>query len=154
MTTDNEDIAVLNRLIAATIDSADGYKEAARDVKNPELKSIFQRRARERLAAFNSLRTQVEALGGQPESEGSLLASMHRAFVNLRSTIQSGAGDLAVVDEVERGEDHIKAKYEEAISQGQLSATSLAVVQRAYEPVRSGHDEMSKLKHSLHQLHG
>jgi uncharacterized protein (TIGR02284 family) len=154
MATNNEDIAVINRLIEATIDSADGYREAAKDVKNPELKSIFERRARERLAAFNTLQSQVEAMGGQPEDDGSLLASMHRAFMNLRCAIRTGVADLAVIDEVERGEDIIKAKYEDAIKEAGLSTTSLAVVQHAYESVRSGHEEMSRLKRSLHGVHG
>lgn len=152
MTSNSEDIGVLNRLIEMTIDSADGYREAAEDVNNPELKTIFERRARERLAAFASLQSQVKALGGQPEDEGSLLASVHRVFVNLRSAVKNG--DLAVVDEVERGEDRIKSKYEDAISGGKLSASSLTVAQRAYQSVRSAHDEMSRLKHSLHGVHG
>lgn len=152
MATNREDIAVLNRLIGATIDSVAGYGEAANDVKNPEIKAIFQRRARERQAACSSLQSQVRALGGQPEDEGTLLASMHRLFVNLRSAAR--AGDLAVLDEVERGEDHIKAKYEDAISEAGLSTTSLAAVQHAYASVRSAHDEVSRLKHSLHQVHG
>lgn len=152
MATNNEDIAVLNRLIGVTIDSVDGYTEAAKDVTNPELKSIFQRRARERLAAYKSLQSQVQALGGQPQDEGTLLASIHRVFVNLRSTVQSG--DLAVIDEVERGEDVINGAYRDAINEAGLSSTSLAVIQNAYESVRSGHDEMSRLKHSLHRVHG
>ncbi|RDS79505.1 PA2169 family four-helix-bundle protein [Dyella monticola] len=152
MSSNNDDIAILNRLIEVTIDSAEGYGEAAKDARNPELKAIFQRRVDERMAAFHSLQSQVTALGGQPEDEGTLLASMHRAFVNLRATVQSG--DLSVVDEVERGEDRIKAKYDDAIRSGELSASSLAAVEQAYESVRSGHDEMSQLKHSLHRLHG
>lgn len=152
MATNSEDIIVINRLVEATIDSADGYATAAEDVENPELKSVFLRRSRERRAAFASLQSQVKALGGEPQSEGSLLASMHRVFINLRTAVRSG--DLAVLDEVERGEDHIKAKYEDAIHEAGLSASSLAAVQRAYESVRSGHDEMSRLKHSLHRLHG
>lgn len=152
MPSNNDDIAILNRLIEVTIDSAEGYDEAAKDAQNPELKAIFLRRVAERMLAFRSLQSQVEALGGQAEDEGSLLASMHRAFVNLRAAVQSG--DLAVVDEVERGEDRIKAKYEDAIRGGALSASSLAAVEQAYESVRSGHDEMSQLKHSLHRLHG
>lgn len=152
MASNTEDINLLNRLIEITIDSADGYREAAEDVSNPELKSIFQRRARERLAAFSSLQSQVKALGGQPEDEGTLLASMHRAFVNLRSTVRDG--DLAVIDEVERGEDRIQSKYEEVIGDGRLSSSSLAVAQHAYQSVRSAHEEMGRLKHSLHSLHG
>lgn len=152
MATNSEDITVLNRLIEATIDSVDGYAAAAEDIRNPEMKSIFLRRSRERQAACASLQSQVKALGGEPGDEGSLLASMHRVFIHLRTAVR--AGDLAVLDEVERGEDHIKAKYEDAINEAGLSASSLAAVQHAYESVRSGHDETSRLKHSLHRRHG
>ncbi|GAB2561911.1 PA2169 family four-helix-bundle protein [Dyella jejuensis] len=147
MATNDDDIGVLNGLIEVTIDSAEGYKEAAGDVKNPELKAIFQRRAVERRTATAALQSQVRALGGQPEDDGTVLASMHRKFLNLRNSVQSG--DRVVIDEVERGEDHIKAKYEDAFKDGKLSASSLTVAQQAYGSVRSGHDEMSRLKHSL-----
>ena len=152
MASNTEDINLLNRLIGITIDSADGYREAAEDVSNPELKAIFKRRARERLSAFASLQSQVRALGGEPEDEGSLLASMHRVFLDLRSKVRDG--DLAVIDEVERGEDRIQSRYEEVIRNGKLSTSSLAVAQHAYRSVRAAHEQMSQLKQSLHSLHG
>jgi uncharacterized protein (TIGR02284 family) len=55
-----------------------------------------------------------------------------------------------VVSEVEAGEDHIKAKYEKALKDTDLSAGTRSLVQEAYTSVKSGHDQMRDLKHALH----
>jgi len=53
------------------------------------------------------------------------------------------------VQEVERGEDYIKEKYEAALSDSELSPSARAAVEQAYQSVRAGHDRASQLKHSL-----
>jgi uncharacterized protein (TIGR02284 family) len=54
-----------------------------------------------------------------------------------------------VVDEVERGEDHIKAKYDDALKDDTLSLSAREAIQQAYASVRQGHDQMSAIKHSM-----
>ena len=49
----------------------------------------------------------------------------------------------------ERGEDYLKEKFETALSAGSLWRKSRAVVERAYQSVRSGNDQVSALKHGL-----
>lgn len=143
----NHDIRVLNDLIETTIDSADGYAEAAKDAGSGRYAATFQSRSTERQQVFARLQQQVQALGGEAEEDGTALASAHRMFVNLRQTLSSG--DKAIVDEVERGEDHIKAKYESAMKDREISAATQAVISEAYRSVRTGHDQMRDLKHSL-----
>ncbi len=148
MTDTNNDISTLNSLIATTIDSVDGYRTSAQDVENPRFAEMFTARASERSSVAEQLRAEVRRLGGEPEDDGTILAAGHRAFVNLKATV-TGRDDTAIVNEVERGEDHIKAKYEAALEDGHLSPASRTLVETAYASVRSGHDEMSQLKHSL-----
>jgi len=57
--------------------------------------------------------------------------------------------DQAVVAEVERGEDHLKAKFEDALKDDALSPTTREIVQAVWPSVQQGHDEMSQLKHTL-----
>ena len=40
-------------------------------------------------------------------------------------------------------------KFETALSAGTLSGESRAVVERAYQSIRSGHDQVSAIKHGL-----
>ncbi|AHE55954.1 PA2169 family four-helix-bundle protein [Sphingomonas sanxanigenens] len=140
------DIKTLNTLIETTLDSADGYREAAED--SSRFTALFQSRATERSAAAARLQREVVTLGGTPEEDGTVLAKAHRLFVNLRNSISSG--DTAVVDEVERGEDHIKAKFEAALADNELGVSTRAAIQDVYRSVKSGHDQMRDLKHSLH----
>lgn len=144
------DIDTLNGLIETTLDSSDGYAEAANDADSDPLIEMFRVRSIERAEVASSLQQCVRKLGGEPEDEGTVLASAHRMFVNLRSNLTSGH-DKTVVDEVERGEDHIMAKFEDAIKDVELSAATKSSIASAYASVRSGHDQMSELKQAFHQ---
>jgi uncharacterized protein (TIGR02284 family) len=143
----DHDVKTLNGLIETTIDSVEGYREAAKEAGSSNYSAMFLRRANEREAVVRQLRATVTSLGGKPEDDGTVLASAHRVFVDLRASMSKG--DKAVIDEVERGEDHIKAKYESALKDQELTPTSRSLIQQAYTSVRSGHDEMRDLKHSL-----
>ena len=144
----SHDIRVLNGLIATTIDSIDGYRESAKEIESSDLKQRFEARAGERQTMVGTLRQQVSSLGGNPEDDGTVLAAGHRAFVDLKAAV-TGRDDKAIVNEVERGEDHIKAKYEAALQDAALSAECRSLVQMAYGSVKSGHDQMRDLKHNL-----
>lgn len=145
----DHDIKTLNGLIETTLDSADGYNEAAKDAKNPSLITLFNARAAERRATASTLQHCVRSLGGKPEDDGTVLASAHRVFVNLRASLSS-KNNTAVVDEVERGEDHIKAKFENAMKDKEVSPGTLSAIADAYTSVRNGHDQMRDIKKAMH----
>lgn len=148
MTATTQDASVLNSLIATLLDSIDGYQKSAGDIKNQALADKFNSRARERQSAVTKLQAAVAAAGGNPEDDGTLLAGAHRAFINLKEAV-TGRDDKAIVTEIERGEDHLKAKFKEALADGNLSPNARAAVDVAWESVRAGHDEMSALKHLM-----
>lgn len=148
MTETSHDIRTLNGLIATTLDSVDGYETAAKDAENQAFAQRFTARASERRQVVDTLQAEVARQGGNPEDDGTLLAGAHRAFLNLKSAV-TGNDDQAIVNEVERGEDHIKAKYESALQDNDLSADTRSAIGAAWDSVKSGHDEMRDLKHSL-----
>ncbi len=142
------DTEALNELIEVTIDSADGYREASKNASNPNFKRLFEDRATSRNQIVRVLQEKARSLGGNPPDEGSMLASAHRMFVNLKNTV-TGGDDKSVIEEVERGEDHIKAKYEDALKDPDVSADIRTTISSLYEGVRADHDRMRDLKHSL-----
>jgi len=148
MTETSHDISTLNGLIATTRDSVHGYTEAAADVENSRYGQMFTARAAERSDVVAALQGEVSRLGGEPEDDGTMLAGAHRAFLGLKSAV-TGQDDKAIVNEVERGEDHIKAKFESAIEDTDLSSETRSAIQEAYRSVRAGHDEMRDLKQAL-----
>ena len=144
----SQDITALNSLIATTIDSINGYQESADAVENPQFRELFQQLGRDRQQVLPKLQAEVARLGGNPEDDGTTLAAAHRAFVDLKSAI-TGRDDKAVINEVERGEDHIKEKFEAAIADTEVSEQTRAAIREAYTSVRQGHDRVRDLKHAL-----
>ena len=109
---------------------------------------MFTSRAQERRQVASDLQAEVSRLGGNPEDDGTILAGAHRAFVDLKSAV-TGKDDKAIVNEVERGEDHIKAKFEDAMKDDDLSPETKSAIGAAWGSVKTGHDEMRDLKHSM-----
>ena len=148
--TDTHDIKVLNELIMTTLDSVDGYQAAAKEAENPTFKTLFSKWADERRQVASELQDQVKELGGKPEDDGSVLGSAHRVFLSVRDSLSKG--DKGVVEEVERGEDHLKAKYEDALDDDELSLTVRPLVNRAYRSVIHGHDQARDLKRTYQKM--
>lgn len=148
----SHDIRTLNSLIATVIDSIDGYSESAKDAESSRFASMFNERAAERREVLTKLQAEVGRLGGNPEDSGTTAAAAHRGFVNLKSAV-TGQDDQAVINEVERGEDHIKNKFEEALRDDELSPQTRSVIEQCFTSVRRGHDQMSALKHSMEAAH-
>lgn len=146
-TPNHHDIKVLNGLIETTLDSADGYREAASETEDSRYKSLFEKRSFERQGVAGDLKGAVLTLGGEPEDDGSMLAKAHRAFLDVKHALVQD--EQAVINSVENGEDYIKDKFEKALDDSDVSATTRETIRRAYTRVKEGHDQMSALKHSL-----
>jgi len=144
----DHDISVLNSLITTTIDSANGFERSAEDSDNSRFQSMFREFGQERRQVVGRLQERVRALGGTPNDDGSLKADIHRRWVDLRDAITKG-GDKEIIEEVERGEDYIKGKYDAALADTELSPETLAIIREAYQSVKAGHDRASELKHSM-----
>ncbi|MBM3111421.1 ferritin-like domain-containing protein [Pseudomonas arcuscaelestis] len=143
-------ISVLNELIEYSKDGEKGFKTSAEDVKNPELKTYFLQRAGECASAASELQHQVRALGGDPEISTSVSGDLHRTWVNIKSAL-TGKDEEAVLNEVERGEDHALKAYKDALEKlGKLHMVPgnevYAMVERQYHGVQRNHDQVKVLR--------
>jgi uncharacterized protein (TIGR02284 family) len=144
----SKEISTLNTLIATTIDSVTGYENSAKDIGNQRFAEIFRERANERQQVVEQVRAEVRRLGGNPEDDGSFMGKTHQRFEDMKAAI-TGQDEKAIINEVERGEDYLKEKFETVLNSDALSGESRSVVERCYQSVRSGHDQMSQLKHGM-----
>jgi len=148
MTEHSDTISTLNTLIATTIDSVTGYENSAKDVDNERFREIFRQRANERQDIVEELRSEVRRLGGNPEDDGSFLGKTHQRFEDLKAAI-TGRDEKSIINEVERGEDYLKEKWQAALESGDLRGESHDLIQRCYQSIKAGHDQMSQLKHGM-----
>ena len=144
----SEAISTLNTLIATTIDSITGYEDSAQNIDNERFREIFRQRASERQQIVEQLRAEVRRLGGDPEDSGSFLGKAHQRFEDLKAAV-TGRDEKSIINEVERGEDYLKEKWQAALQSGSLHGESHDLIERCYQSNKSGHDQMSQLKHGM-----
>jgi uncharacterized protein (TIGR02284 family) len=144
----SEAISTLNTLIATTIDSITGYEDSAQNIHDERLREMFRSRADERQRVVEELRGEVRRLGGNPEDGGSFLGKAHQRFEDLKAAV-TGRDEKAIINEVERGEDYLKEKFQSALQSGTLHGETHDIVERCYQSVKAGHDQVSQLKHAF-----
>lgn len=148
-TSSEKAVKVLNGLIETTLDSANGYREAAENTDRSDLKTLFAERSAKREALASRLQNEVRTFGGEPEADPSMMGKAHNKFVDLMNAL-TGGSDKAVVDEVERGEDFMKQKFEKASREDDLPMEVRGLIEKACQEIRLDHDTVSALKDQLH----
>jgi uncharacterized protein (TIGR02284 family) len=141
-----ETIKKLQQLIRVNIDSYDGFRESAVEIEDAALAELFRDLADDRSQMATELQDYVEWNGEEPVEEGSFAASVHRAWINVRSKLNGGDAYVILV-EAERGEDHIKNAYEDALLDTAGSAMN-DVLMEQYARVKAGHDRIRDLRDS------
>ena len=139
---------VLETLTTTLIDSINGYRDAAEHAEGSQFQQLFRRMADDRSRVAEDLRSEVRRLGGNPPDDGSFLGNTHQRFLDLKAAV-TGRNDQSIINEVERGEDYLKEKFETALNSQDLPPESRSVIERAYQSVREGHDRVRDLKHGL-----
>lgn len=145
MATDNDNvISTLNNLIETCKDGENGFRTAVDGVKNTELKTLFNTYSQQRAQFAAELQAEVRNLGGDPESTGSVAATLHRGWINIKSTV-TGEDEGAVISECERGEDSAVKNYKDALN-AVLPANIQSIVQRQFTEVKEAHDRIRALE--------
>lgn len=141
------DIHVLNGLIQTAIDSADGYREASTEADDPGRRDLFGRRSFERRQVAEELQSTVRALGGDPAANGSILAKAQRAFADVRHALLRD--EAGMVGAVESAEEAVRARFEGALEDSHISATTRETIRRAFARLSGDPEELHDLRHSL-----
>ena len=146
---DTDDRTTLNTLLATLTDSINGYRDSAENIEDGRLKQLFLESAEERSRVAEDLRTEVRRLGlHDPNDDGSIMGKTHQVFLDLKAAV-TGRDDKAIINEVERGEDYLKEKFEAALQSDKLAGETRDVVERAFTSVRRGHDRIAEIKHRM-----
>jgi len=144
LATNDDVISTLNNLIETCKDGQNGFQTAADGVKNAELKTLFSTYAQQRAKFAGDLQSEVRRLGGDPEKSGSVAATLHRGWINIKSTV-TGEDESAVLAECERGEDSAVSNYQDALA-ANLPANVQDVVQRQFTQIKDAHDRIRSLE--------
>ena len=137
-------ISTLNDIIEICRDGQNGFKEAAENVKNPDLKTFFNECSTERAQFVSDIQLEVRRLGGDPQKTGSTAGALHRVWMDIKGTF-TGKDDHAILSECERGEDSAVEAYREALKLS-LPLTIQQLLERQFQSVRQTHDRIKQMR--------
>lgn len=144
---DRSDVVdAIRDLINTCRDGEKGFHEAADHAKRPDFKTMFLEVSRERAGYARELESELVSIAPEKsdeKDEGHVVGALHRAWIDTKTAL--GAGDQAILEWLEQGEDYAKGKYEKALSVG-LPTNVLAVVRRQSQSVHATHDRIKALR--------
>jgi len=135
----------LNKLAQANLDSYAGFMAAAEEVNDQPLRELFNDIATERKKQADRLKGLIAAEGETPPDDSpSAIAKMHHWWLKARTKVSSDDAK-AVLEEAERGEDRIKAAYEDTLEEVAGSGAT-DVLNDQYAAVKRQHDRIRDLR--------
>jgi len=143
MASSEQAVSTLNSLIETCRDGQEGFKTAAEGVDNAELKELFYSYSQQRAGFVGELQDEVRRLGGEPDTTGSVTASLHRGWMGLRAAL-TGGDEAAVLAECERGEDAAMSNYRAAFNVD-LPANIRQMVERQFAEIKEAHNHIRNL---------
>ena len=140
----NEYVTLLNGLIEICKDGEKGFREAAEDIEIGYYQILFQEYARQRSQFASALQQAVRKLGGNPDRKGSMAGTIHRGWMNLRSTVNQKTNEL-IIRECERGEETALKNYKKALDLN-LPETLKSLIQTQYQTLRHTHGRIKAME--------
>ncbi len=139
--------STLKTLIQTLHDGQEGFRHAAENVQDPNLKAVFNRFSLQRSKLAGELQSEALALGVQdPQKEGTTFAGkLHRGWFDLKSAFISN-DQYAILSEAERGEDVAVKAYQDALEQTNLPAPLRSIIGSQAVQIKLTHDEIKLLR--------
>jgi uncharacterized protein (TIGR02284 family) len=135
----------LNCLIKANRDGAHAYRVAAEMLKDQDVKDTFLRHAEVRSGFANELSAQVERMGLEPPSGGSLMAKLMLPL-KLAWIRMMGADTGRIVAAAEGAEDCAMKAYDTALKAEELKGDARELVKHQRAGIRDMHNAMRLLE--------
>ncbi|WP_316738744.1 PA2169 family four-helix-bundle protein [Pedobacter aquatilis] len=140
-------VEVLNDLIEINNDRADGFDKAVKDIspENIDLKATFEQLSEQSRKNVTALAGLVGKHGENPDTGNTILGSIHRAWIDLKSSF-GGDDRKSILEECERGEDAIKKAYKEALQENELGEEVRNVLLEQQQGINASHDTIKALR--------
>jgi uncharacterized protein (TIGR02284 family) len=136
-------------LIVINNDRYEGYKTAAEETKDADLKSLFTEFSLQSKGFSQELRKFLPSGEEQPNSnETKNSGKLYRVWMDVKAAV-TGNDRKAVLSSCEYGEDHAKKHYNDAMEHStDLPSDAMEVIKRQREEILKGHDRVKAMRDS------
>jgi uncharacterized protein (TIGR02284 family) len=147
-TTDEKVTTALQELIIINNDRTEGYKKAAAETKDPDLKELFTKYAMQSLQFGSELR-RFSNINAMPERDDTKLSGkFYRIWMDVKAAL-TGNDRKAILSSCEYGEDVALKSYKDVLEDNaDLPQEVLTVIQNQKAELQEAHDRVRFMRDS------
>jgi len=135
-------------LILANNDRFEGYKTAAEQITEGDLKTVFTRLSEQSKNFAEELKNFAEKAGSPEKDETTFGGKVNKVWLEIKSAL-TGNDRKVILNSCERGEDSILSSYDDVINDTDgVSAESMQVIKKQRTELQKAHDEIKMLRDS------
>ncbi|MAJ62697.1 MAG: hypothetical protein CL558_01485 [Alphaproteobacteria bacterium] len=132
-----QDVKSLNKITKLLIDSKKGYENALEATgEYAHLQVAMNNRINERGALISAMQLYVRQHGEEPETDGTVTGSVHRAWTDFTKLFKDDAE--AALGAVDDGEEHLAKQITDELKNDELTPAARALLERARVSAVSG----------------
>jgi uncharacterized protein (TIGR02284 family) len=146
-TIEKDNVSLLNDLVVINNDRIEGYKTAAEETEDGDLKSLFNSMADESRRFKTELSSEISKLGGEVESGTKTSGKFYRAWMDVKSAL-TGKDRKAILSSCEFGEDTALEEYEDVLKSDELSPECRGIISKQRESLQASHDKIKAMRDS------
>lgn len=135
----------LNTLLERTYDAEKGFKKAAENVKDANLKSYFERKAQERYDFGHQLKSEIKSFGQDIEKDGSVAGTAHRAWMDVKALFSSD-DEESMLEEAIRGEEKALSDYDDILDETSLPLSTKNILEEQRAQIAAGLSNIKQLE--------
>lgn len=149
MKTNENDVSVLNDLVAINNDRVEGYQKAINELdgSDTDLAAVFKEMIGHSTQHLSVLKERVRSLGGDPDDGTTTSGKLYRVWMDIKAAITSNERKTAL-QSCEFGEDAAQKAYEHALKDDDLSADNRSLISDQKASLKQDHDKIKRLRDS------
>ncbi len=143
---ETQKIDAINSLIIINNDRSEGYKKAAEEAKDSELKSLFNKFSDQSRGFSSELRKFVPNAEEPDHDETKTTGKLFRLWMDLKAAVTSN-NRKAILSSCEFGEDAAKNEYKSVLEKAEeLPADALSVITKQNAEILKSHDQIKAMR--------
>lgn len=149
MDTKNEKVvSVLSELAEFIKDGNLGYKKAAEETTDEQLKSIFMGYSQQRAGFLTEVNGLITRFGGNPEHSGTVKGSIYRQWMDVKATF-TGTDRESIINSCLYGEEWAHKAYKDALDSNELPMEVRTVVENQYRASQEAYRKLQQIKSTV-----
>ncbi len=135
----------LNDLLEKTYDAERGFKKAAENTENAQLKSYFETKAQQRYDFGHELKSEIKTFGQEIDKGDSVTGKAHRAWMDVKALFSLDNAE-AMLEEAIRGEKAAIEEYDDVLEDTSLPSTTATVLTSQKQAIKNGLSNIKMLE--------